>query len=84
MKYCANAQCDSKTWFAENYMFCEECGTELTPCIRCQTCWRNESGNYNHEFNPRLLQKHCTGCGQALTDAFLSQCMKMQLQGMVN
>ena len=81
MRYCPNDQCGC--YGSGTGTFCPDCGTELVPFIRCR-CGKEE-------FNPKqfpsgersLLPKFCEGCGTALTDAYLGQCMAAQLQDMV-
>ena len=81
MRYCPNTVCD--TYGSGTGAFCPECGTELVPFIQC-LCGKES-------FNPKqfpsghrtLLPKFCEGCGVALTDTYLGQCMAAHLKGLV-
>ena len=76
MRYCSNQACDQLlSSFESEGPFCRDCGTELTPLIRC-LCSR-------WEFNPRLLKPFCSQCGATLDAKYLGRCMAAQLQGMV-
>ena len=76
MRYCPNLDCDRKIRYADSDgLYCGECGTELTPLIRC-LCGAQT-------FNPKLLTAYCSGCGVKLDAKYLGRCMAAQLQGMV-
>ena len=79
LQYCADVTCSNDVWKANcTGRYCEGCGEEMTPCIRC-LCGKTE---YNPR-TPQWMPKFCSVCGQQFTDAYLGQCMAAQLKGMV-
>ena len=82
MTYCSNLAClpGRVAYISDKAHHCQDCGTELTPAIRCLTC--AQQGEVV-EINPRQLTPYCRGCGTKLTDDYLGQCMSQQLAGMV-
>ena len=72
MNYCGNKKCPRNVGFTETEgEFCDTCGTELTPYIKCQ-CGKKD-------FNPKLIPLFCSQCGVELTVDYLGKCMSRQL-----
>ena len=80
MKYCSRYDPTThlSSWTFDTGTYCQDCGTELTPEIRCRC------GEIS--FNPMSTHppKFCTACGRKWTEAYLAECMSVQLKGLVN
>ena len=80
MKYCGNTECRQPVWSTTDSAFCQECGGELTPCIKC-LCGKTEV----NPRNPNSIEhpNFCSSCGARFTEEYLGRCMNAQLGGMV-